>query len=294
MNLGAHPLMQLWTGLLLWGLGMAAEATLAGDPRAARTAPWLALALLPLPLAIDASPFARALLGCFLIMNCFRSLDLRDDHPPRPFLRRLLHLAIVVDSREMTLVGPRFDRGALLRIVLGAVAAYVAIQVTVAVQVPWRWATGGAFVFALFEISNGFVALLAGAAGVRLPSIANDAWRSTSLTDFWSRRWNLVISRILRRRAFDPLARRSLPLALFASFALSALLHAYLGAVAIDANAAILFGLFFLAQVPLLVIERFLRVRRWPPVLGWAWTFGCLALTAPLFMIPGLRILGFS
>jgi hypothetical protein len=286
--------MQLWTGLLLWGMGMAAEAALAGDSRTARTAAWLALALLPLPVAVDASPLARGLLGCFLIMNCFRSLDLRDDHLPRPFLRRLLHLAIVVDSREMTLTGPRFNGTALLRIILGAVAAYLAIQVTIAVHIPWRWVTGGAFVFALFEISNGLVALLAGLAGVRLPPLANDAWRATSLTDFWSRRWNLVISRILRARAFDPLARRSLRLALFAAFALSALLHAYLGAVAIDANAALLFGLFFLAQVPLMVVERTIGVRRWHPAARWAWTFGSLALTAPLFMIPGLRVFGFQ
>eukprot|EP00966_Prymnesium_polylepis_P005862 133703-Prymnesium_polylepis.1 len=121
--------------------------------------------------------------------------------------------------------------------------------------------------------------------------------RSTSLSDFWSRRWNLLIHGLFRRTVFEPLARRHLPpwAAGLVAFALSGVFHEYSFALAQPALHKSLGRcfLFFVAQAPVVSAEK-LAARRlrvpWPMshssvACTLAWTISLVPL-APLFMHP--------
>jgi hypothetical protein len=60
------------------------------------------------------------------------------------------------------------------------------------------------------------------------PTFINPLWASTSPTDFWGRKWNLMIHNILKGGAFLP-ARKfvSTPVAVLLSFVASGLIHDY-------------------------------------------------------------------
>ena len=77
-----------------------------------------------------------------------------------------------------------------------------------------------------------------------------------------------------------------------AAFVGSAVLHSYLTWVALDATMALTAGLFFVAQVPMLFVERKLAVRRWPRAAGIAWTIGVLLVLWPLLAEPIVRLFG--
>ncbi|KAA8520179.1 hypothetical protein F0562_014435 [Nyssa sinensis] len=80
--------------------------------------------------------------------------------------------------------------------------------------------------------------------GLELEPQFDEPYLSTSLQDFWGRRWNLMVSRILRPTVYDPtlsfssqmLGRKWAPLpAIFSTFVVSGLMHElifyYLGRV---------------------------------------------------------------
>ena len=120
---------------------------------------------------------------------------------------------------------------------------------------------------------------------------------STSVADFWGRRWNLLIHGLFRRTVFSPLSRRGVPAwaAGALAFAVSGLFHEYAFALQQpslrDSLGRCL--LFFLAQAPAVSAEKALRRRLGvPPLLrhsATACTVGCTLLLvpfAPLFMHP--------
>ena len=133
----------------------------------------------------------------------------------------------------------------------------------------------------------GFCNLLAGA--WRLRGVACDALfraplRSRSLSEFWSRRWNLAFSEMTAIAAYRPISSRAgRGPALLASFALSGLLHEM--AISLPVRAG--FGrpfLYFALQGALVLVERALE-RRGRALEGWigrAWTVVWLALPLPL------------
>lgn len=108
---------------------------------------------------------------------------------------------------------------------------------------------------------------------------------STSLGEFWGRRYNLVVSTLLRERIYQPLrslAGWSKGSANMASFAASALLHAHLAHTTFRA-APLQTAAMFLLQGVGIAAERRLGIRRLGAVLGWAWTASYIAATGPLF-----------
>jgi alginate O-acetyltransferase complex protein AlgI len=83
---------------------------------------------------------------------------------------------------------------------------------------------GYAFLF-LFAFLDAW-ALLYRACGIGVEKLWHCPIASTSLADFWGRRWNRIFSGMLREVLFFPLARRlGAGLALFAVFLYSGLLH---------------------------------------------------------------------
>lgn len=107
------------------------------------------------------------------------------------------------------------------------------------------WFLYSLHIYFLLEIILAVVAIVARAAlGVELEPQFNDPYLSTSLQDFWGRRWNIMVSSILRPAVYDPVlawasravGRRyaALP-AVLGTFVVSALMHElifyYLGRV---------------------------------------------------------------
>ena len=121
--------------------------------------------------------------------------------------------------------------------------------------------------------------------------------RATSISDFWSHRWNLLIHGLFRRTVFAPLTARGVPAwaAGALAFALSGAFHEYAFALGQPAQAASLGRclMFFVAQAPAVSVEKRLRraVGVPPPfdkssaACTLAWTLLLVPL-APLFLHP--------
>ncbi len=103
---------------------------------------------------------------------------------------------------------------------------------------------------------------------------------STSLGEFWSRRWNLAFSEMTAIAVFRPLVDRvGRGPAVLAGFALSGLLHEL--AISLPVRAG--FGLpllYFLIQAALVILEE--RTRKF----GRVSTLACVALPLPLLFHP--------
>ena len=120
---------------------------------------------------------------------------------------------------------------------------------------------------------------------------------STSISDFWSRRWNLLIHGLFRRSVFRPLLRRGFPpwAAGGLAFAISGAFHEYAFALHQPDQWASLGRclLFFLVQAPVVSLEKFIGSKfgvPWPfkssaAACTLAWTI-LLVPFAPLFLHP--------
>jgi membrane bound O-acyltransferase family protein len=134
--------------------------------------------------------------------------------------------------------------------------------------------------FGLFEIVTGVYRLR----GFGVGELFRAPLRSHSLTEFWSRRWNIGFSEMIAVLVHGPLRRASPRAALFASFLVSGLLHELAISVPVRAG----YGLpaaYFVLQGVLVALEK--RMRHEP---GRLWTL--FWLIAPLLMLfhpPFLR-----
>jgi alginate O-acetyltransferase complex protein AlgI len=147
-----------------------------------------------------------------------------------------------------------------------------------------------------FVLHFGVFDLLAGAwrlAGVDCKPLFRSPLRSTSLAEFWGRRWNLAFSEMTALAVYQPLVRRAgRRIAIFASFLMSGLLHELAISVPVRAG----YGLplsYFAVQGALMTIEGRLAVAKRPidgvPWIGRAWTlFWLLAPLPILFHRPFL------
>jgi hypothetical protein len=127
---------------------------------------------------------------------------------------------------------------AMLVVVIG-VAGIAACVVLLVLGNRWRlWQDSqlGHFLddqLVVLEVAVGVVGVhalivgLAGLLGHSVTGLIDQPFRSTSLTEFWGRRWNRMVQINLAAGFFAPLARRGLPtLGVFAAFAASGLFHA--------------------------------------------------------------------
>ena len=156
-----------------------------------------------------------------------------------------------------------------------------------------RWLAGGIGILAVAEMATACQNFVTALMGVIVPPLFQSPYRSASVSEFWTKRWNLPASQLLRTYCFAPLARRGVALALFATFALSAVGHTLLAKLVLGPGkwrTAMACGAFFLAQPLLVAAERRLNVRRWRPAAGRAWTLTVLAITSPLVVETILQI----
>ena len=91
---------------------------------------------------------------------------------------------------------------------------------------------------------------------------------------------------------FKPLARRRrAALGVVMSFVVSALIHFGFTLAGLGLGPALVMRFFFLGQIPLVALERKLRLGRRPAWVGRSYTIGSLALLSPLFSDPFLGLL---
>jgi hypothetical protein len=160
-----------------------------------------------------------------------------------------------------------------------------------ATEGPARWPGAALYLYAGMELVDAGFRLPLRLAGVTLRPLQDAPRRSRSLGEFWGQRWNREIGGLLHRWCFRPLARRRhASVGVVWTFFCSGLLHALGVYAAVGLRDALLVQAFFVLHGGGLLLERALRIPRWPPWAGRLWVWGFFALTAPLFLEPALKI----
>jgi alginate O-acetyltransferase complex protein AlgI len=130
--------------------------------------------------------------------------------------------------------------------------------------------------FGVFDIVAGIYRLH----GVAVNELFRSPLHARSLTEFWSRRWNIGFSEMISALVQRPLRRVSASGALYASFLASGLLHELAISVPVRAGYG-LPTLYFLIQGALVALEK--KTARTP---GRLWTLFWLAAPLPLLFHP--------
>jgi hypothetical protein len=263
-----------------------------------------AAAALFVPFGIPERHFVWRTVAAYLaIGSLLRFIEVaRDPAAFRP-AERLAIVLFLTDPRQVRRVPRRVLvrtwLEALVLDALGAVGLYLAHVLSDgagpfgSVREIERSVVGGA---ALLVLSEGTQRLFDGIAalfGAALAPVHAAPNRSQSLSEFWGRRWNLVIGGWLRAHCYAPLARLGFPRAgVLAAFMTSAFIHVYPTFVAIGVGPAAAIAGFFLVHGALMIVEARLRMRRWRLGGRLVYVYGAFAVTAPLFTEAFMRSMG--
>jgi hypothetical protein len=250
---------------------------------------WLAT-----PFALrDASIALRTTLAFAALWSWLRLIDLAFDRQAISAGRRVLHAVGTVELRRSARTRPFFDARAFAHLAVFVPLSALAVHLVLTHSEPvLRWAAGVVVAYSGFEVVASALALHAGSLGFVVPRLHDDPIKARSVAEFWGERWNRIVGRWLAEHCFRPLARRRAPvLGVVAAFGVSTTLHVYLAWAALDARAALSWAGFFLLQIPIVLVERRLRVVTWPPLIARAWTLGVFLLASPLFVGPVLRVI---
>jgi hypothetical protein len=264
----------------------------------------LASALLVVPFWVQQGTVLRAAIALELLWICVKVFGLARDPSARSAGFRVLQLLVLHDLRQDGLLKrgarPQLALRTLLLALLwgGAAALALWLALFVAPALPLgqgfllRCAAGAAFAYAGVEAALGLFLFVYRSGGLQPPSLHRQPILSTSIGEFWGRRWNRIVGSWLFGTFYRPLAVRGHSLlGIVAAFLASAALHLYFTWAAIGLGPALRMALFFLTQLPLLLAELHLQQARWPGIARRAWTIGWLTLTSPLFVEPMLDIL---
>jgi alginate O-acetyltransferase complex protein AlgI len=113
--------------------------------------------------------------------------------------------------------------------------------------------------------------------GVDAPPIMNAPLRSTSVGEFWSRRWNGAFNQLALQLVFRPLARRTgTTTATLVAFLVSGLVHELVISLPAGAGYGLPTG-YFLMQGAALLVEHRLGMR--------SWVFTMLVVAAPAYWL---------
>jgi len=155
-----------------------------------------------------------------------------------------------------------------------------------------RWLAGGIMILAFVETVTASHDLLTHLMGIKSPALMRSPILSTSIGEFWTRRWNVAASALLFRPIFfKPFARRGVALGLFAAFFFSGFAHVLLAFMAMGRwKISLVCGAFFAVQPLLILAERKMKVRCWPTAAARTWTLAALAITSPLFVEPAIQL----
>jgi len=282
----------------IWFFDLTLSVVLAGHRVAARAGTLAAGLLMAVPCFVKASPFGRFLLMCLMALPW--AMIALPTLAPHPLTRRgHLHCFFTwLGTRKIQRRTRHFDTAAFCHLVVAALA--LAGTMACVKEIPadglWmnlRWLAAGIMILAFAEmatsIHNGVTALL----GIRAPALLRSPGLARSISEFWSQRWNPAASQLgFRPFFYKPMARHGIIPAVGAAFLASAVAHFLLMYMATGLwGVSFAWGGFFLVQPVLILLERRLKVRHWPPAAARIWTLTALAIVSPLFSEPALRLL---
>jgi hypothetical protein len=248
-----------------------------------------------IPFFVWTAPLNVLLLAGFMCVPFLAAAGLLNVQPIAGFRARVAHLCAWSDTYPLQRGARRFDAAALRNLFLATAVFAVAVAIVETVSangldLPMRWLAGGIGALAIGEMATTGPNFVMAALGINAPPFFQSPYRSVTISEFWSKRWNLASGELLRRCCFAPLARCGAVFAMFATFAVSAVGHALMAFFVLGRwKIAVVFGAFFLAQPLLIAAERRLAVRRWRPEAGRAWTLTALAITSPMIIEPTLQ-----
>jgi len=278
--------------------GWIAAAALARGPTSAHVAFAIPVLLLPLPWFVSAPDFGRVLVAFAIGILFMSAADFAARRRPQTFISRLTYIiafAALIDSTSGERVPQHLDRRTTGRIVVALCVVTIAIAfwnvvspAAPVVRTVVRVLLAAVMILAMAEATGDLVRVVSELCGVRFAAVHDHPYRSKTLSEFWSRRWNRTAARWFRQYAFLPARAAGIATALFALFAVSGIMHAYLVAAVIPLPWMV--TAFFLAQPILLLAERQMRMRQWPDLAARTWTIATLTALLPLLLIP----LGFS
>jgi hypothetical protein len=290
------PHISLWTGVAAWCVAMVLVLILSANRIGARAGILMAGLFLAVPCFVRSPPLFRGVLMCGMLMPFAAAAAFVLTPPITGIRARLAYLCSWCGTHPVNRRARGFDAASLMQLIVATAVLDAAIASIIAVPasglwLPVRWLAGGIMMLAVAEMITASFPLVATAFGLTVPPLMQSPWRSASVGEFWTKRWNIFAAdKLFRPYCFAPLARHNLALALFAAFALSGFGHMLAAFVALGSwRLALPFGAFFLVQPLPIIAERRLGVRRWHPAAARTWTFAALAITSPLFVEPLLQ-----
>lgn len=255
--------------------------------------------LLSVPCLLREPPLIR---GLFMLMTsvAFISAAALAMVPPiRNPRARIAYLFTWAGQQCFVRFERRLDRKALIHFLIATAVFALTIGLTKAASAKpglliLRWIGGGILILAFAEMLTAALPLVGAVFGTTIPTLMRSPYLSTSITEFWTRRWNIFTSeKIFRAYVFDPLKHRAGPCsAMFAAFALSGVIHFLLAWMALERWCISLLWLAFFVVQPLFILaERGMQLRRWHTPARRVWTLSALAVSSPLFVEPALQII---
>jgi hypothetical protein len=294
------PRIPLSIGAIAWLADMALVLIFWAHPVTMKVGVILSGLFLAVPCFLRAPPLFRFALMCGMFLP-FVMATIPVLVPSINGIRpRLAYLCSWMGTREVGLRPHRFDIISLLHFL--AAAAVCASAMTVIIKVPvaefWfvlQWFSGGIMMLAFAGMLMAGHSFLTALLGVAAPALMQSPWLSSSISEFWNKRWNPGTSVIFYKILFQPLARQAPVAAMFAVFAFSAIVHTLLFYMALGQwKVSLINGAFFLIQPLFILVEGWLGIRRWSRAAGHAWTLAVLAITSPLFVEPALQAIQLS
>jgi hypothetical protein len=292
------PNFSLQLGITAWFADMAIVLVLLAHSITMRLGILIAGASLAVPCFLQASPLSRGLLMCCMMFPFAVASAPLFAPPNAGFRGRLTYFFSWMGTQKIQRRACGFDKASLLHLVaatmvLAAALAGVKAASTVGLGLLLRWLAGGIMIFAFAEIATASHDFLTALAGLNSPALMRSPCLSTSVAEFWTKRWNVAASALgFRPLFFAPLARRGAIFGLFAAFLASAIGHVLLAYMAMMRwKISLVCGAFFLVQPFLILAERRMNVRRWPATAARVWSLAALAITSPLFVEPGIELI---
>jgi hypothetical protein len=281
-----------------------AATLIAGPSRPRITLTTLCLATsLGIAFQRDLPPVARAILTLFGLVALMQAIQIGVSSPTQwTTAKRIWSTFVPFDVRTVRRASWSWDRPMVAKLLLfpWLLLAAIWLPLRFSQNLPPLVARtlglvcGALFAYVVLDFAAQGLRLIHRLFGLDVGPLQRDPILSRTLAEFWGERWNLPVSRWLNQHFFRPWALQRQPVAGMAfAFVVSAALHFWVFVAAVDWRSGLMAGLFFLLQVPAMVLERRWRVRRWPAPVAHLWTLTFLLLASPLLtypMIVGLEI----
>ncbi len=259
----------LQAGMACWSVATGLVLILSAHPVGARAGALLAGIFLAVPCFVWASPLSRFLLACAMAAPFLAAGALVLAPPIAGFRARLAYLLTWCGTCAVKRRPRSFDVAALRNLIvataiLAAAIAGVKAAPTLGLGRPVRWLSGGIGVLAFAEMTSAGFSLITAALGLTVPALMLSPHHSASVGESWTKRWNPFASkRFFRPLFFAPLAHHGVFLALFTTFAVSAVGHTLMAYLVLGRwRISLICGAFFVVQPLFIAAERWMDVRR--------------------------------